>query len=184
MRPVAVKNSPTQNITALNPANGGTRHARFLFSVGVPDRHSRLNAGVPSRGAKYSCARPGAFQQANRKAPISALQTGAGVWARSSMNKRPDLDDEDREAVRPQAIAALNLTQKRSGASGRRREERQHRLERRHSKIGDGCSRTRYRSDRPDQSVRPPAIGFSCRLPSLTRRSSGSRTGALKHRTD
>lgn len=45
------------------------------------------------------CARPGALRQANRRAPVSALQAGVGVWARSSMNKHPDLDDDEEKNV-------------------------------------------------------------------------------------
>ena len=73
-------------------------------------------------------------------------------------DKYPELDEEDQEAVRQHAIAALNLTQ--TGQAGsrskaaRREAERQHRLDRRRAQVCDGRARTRHRPHRPDQSVR------------------------------
>ena len=72
-------------------------------------------------------------------------------------DKYPELDEEDQEAVRQHAIAALNLTQQaKQIAIGRRRRraERQHGLDRRRAQVCDGRARTRHRPDRPDQSVR------------------------------
>ncbi len=72
-------------------------------------------------------------------------------------DKYPELDEEDQEAVRQHAIAALNLTQqaKQIALGGeRRRAERQHRLDRRRAQVCDGRARARHRPDRPDQSVR------------------------------
>ena len=73
-------------------------------------------------------------------------------------DKYPELDEEDQEAVRQHAIAALNLTQQAKqlalGGRGRRRAERQHRPDRRRAQVCDGCARTRHRPDRPYQSVR------------------------------
>ena len=63
-------------------------------------------------------------------------------------DKYPELDEEDQEAVRQHAIAALNLTQQAKqialGGGGRRRAERQHRLDRRRAQVCDGCARTRH----------------------------------------
>ena len=73
-------------------------------------------------------------------------------------DKYPELDEEDQEAVRQHAIAALNLTQQAKQIAlarrRRRRAERQHRLDRRRAQVCDGCARTRHRPDRPHQSVR------------------------------
>ena len=63
--------------------------------------------------------------------------------------KYPELDEEDQEAVRQHAIAALNRAryEHRRGCIG------QHRSDRRSSQVRDGRARPRYRSDRPHQSV-------------------------------
>ena len=72
--------------------------------------------------------------------------------------KYPELDDEDQEAVRQHAIAALNLDPESEGSCARRRRrrraERQHGLHRRRAQVCDGRARTGHRSDRPHQSVR------------------------------
>ena len=74
-------------------------------------------------------------------------------------DKYPELDEEDQEAVRQHAIAALNLTQQGQADCARRRRrrrraERQHRPDRRRAQVCDGRARTRHRPDRPHQSVR------------------------------
>jgi hypothetical protein len=73
-------------------------------------------------------------------------------------DKYPELDEEDQEAVRQHAIAALNLTQQAKqialGGAASDGAKRQHRVDRRRSQVCDGRARTRHRPDRPDQPVR------------------------------
>ena len=57
-------------------------------------------------------------------------------------DKYPELDEEDQEAVRQHAIAALTLTQKAKriawGGEGEEAETRQHRLGRRRAQVRHG----------------------------------------------
>ena len=74
-------------------------------------------------------------------------------------DKYPELDEEDQEAVRQHAVAALNLTQTGqggclAGSRGRGRAEREHRVHRRRPQVCHGRARTGHRPDRPDQPVR------------------------------
>ena len=64
-------------------------------------------------------------------------------------DKYPELDEEDQEAVRQHAVAALNFTQQAKqialgGAGGDDQPERQHRTNRRCAQVCDGRARTRH----------------------------------------
>ena len=64
-------------------------------------------------------------------------------------------DEEDQEAVRQHAIAALNLTRQAKKRCLRWREDkRQHRADRWRPQVCHGCDATGHRPDRPDQPLR------------------------------
>ena len=72
-------------------------------------------------------------------------------------DKYPDLDEQDQEAVRQHAIAALNLTQQgkqySSGAGGNAEPTANTAPDRRRAPVCDGRARPRHRPYRSDQSV-------------------------------
>ena len=73
-------------------------------------------------------------------------------------DKYPELDEEDQEAVRQHAIAALNLTQQAkqlaTEGEGQGEASPQHRPDRRRAAVCDGRARTGHRPDRPHQPFR------------------------------
>ena len=72
-------------------------------------------------------------------------------------DRYPELSEEDREAVRQHAVAALNLTQKAKEAVLDETEAQtngKHRADRRRPEVCDGRTRSRHRPDRQDQPLR------------------------------